>query len=453
MAYTNIKQKIDLLREQIASHGKLTPEQLKKINYKFRLEWNYNSNSMEGNTLTIEETRSVMVGNIMVDKKPYKDIAEMKGHDEVISDILKIGKGELRLSEARIKQIHEAIMYEETEEKKAKIGKWKQINNYIYNYKGERFDFVDFKEVQDKMHDLLNRTNAAIDAIENNKKHALHPLDVAFNFHLEYVNIHPFYDGNGRTARILTNLILIALGYPPFWITEPQRAPYSNYLGDIQGYAGDPDLFHNFLAELVLRSQQLIIDVIEGRDIEADDDLDKEIALLKKELQAKAPLKNPALIQKVFVNLQNEIWPSLLNVLNKFDQFFFKNIVSRFIDDILITIPPLGEALLPLTQFSHPNKYWIIDKDITKKDIHEIRWESHKSELIKGDRQIIYETKLVLNFNEASYILKLVFNNDVIVERELYYDQYLDKDAILSIKRKLGKTLLDHIKSSLINEQ
>ncbi len=93
MKYTDIKNKIDSIKEKISTNGKLTKEQLNKINNKFRLEWNFNSNSMEGNTLTIEETRSVMVGNLDVRQKPIKDVLEMKGHDEVISDILKIGKG------------------------------------------------------------------------------------------------------------------------------------------------------------------------------------------------------------------------------------------------------------------------------------------------------------------------------------------------------------------------
>ena len=77
MSYENVKTKIDSIKSQVAAFGELTIEQKKKINYKFRLELNYNSNSMEGNTLTIEETRSVMVGNLTVNDKPLKDIFEM----------------------------------------------------------------------------------------------------------------------------------------------------------------------------------------------------------------------------------------------------------------------------------------------------------------------------------------------------------------------------------------
>jgi len=450
MAYTNSKQKIDLLREQILSHGKLTPEQLKKINYKFRLEWNYNSNSMEGNTLTIEETRSVMVGNIMVDKKPYKDIAEMKGHDEVISDILKIGKGELRLSEARIKQIHEAIMYEETEEEKAKIGKWKETNNYIYNYKGERFDFVDFKEVQDRMHDLLNRTNAAIDAIQNGSKKALHPLDVAFNFHLEYVNIHPFYDANGRTARILTNLILIALEYPPFWITEPQRAPYSNYLGDIQGYGGDPNLFHNFLAELVLRSQQLIVDVIEGRDIEADDDLDKEIAVWKRQLEKKDGLllKSNDVIENVYKASLTPLFSHYLNKSSNFDDLFISKTIYYSIETNKYKI---DDSSIFNDFFSGNSREYVSGRLLKLKDLNNIKLEINFKDFKNNGINLFGKTSFIyIQFSEYNYIITTHSGgkaNNTSIEK--LYSESLTEEEIKSIVKDTVAKLFEDIKASI----
>ncbi len=289
MSYTDKREQADMLQQKINAHGELSAEVKKKINYKFRLDWNYYSNSMEGNTLTMDETRSVMVGNLTVGGKPIKDVLEMKGHDEVIMEILKIGRGELRLSEHRIKEIHRGIMHEEDESKRPKIGTWKTEPNYIYNYKNERFDFVQPVEVPERMHILLDKTNAAIDAIRINKKNAPNPMDVALSFHLEYVVIHPFYDGNGRTARILTNLLLISFGYPPFWVKTNERNIYNQYIGDIQGYGGKPDLFYEFAATMILRSQRLALDAIEGKDIGEPDDMDKKLALLEKELEAIDP--------------------------------------------------------------------------------------------------------------------------------------------------------------------
>ncbi len=328
MSYTEKRNQIDALQKKINAHGELSAEVKKKINYKFRLDWNYYSNSMEGNTLTMDETRSVMVGNLTVGGKPIKDVLEMKGHDEVINEILRIGKGEARISEARIREIHQGIMHEEDEAKKKKIGGWKTEPNYIYNYKNERFDFALPAEVPARMHDLLNKTNAAIDAIQQNKKDAPHPLDVALQFHLDYVLIHPFYDGNGRTARILTNLLLISFGYPPFWVKTNERSIYNQYIGDIQGYGGNPDLFFEFAAVMILRSQQLVLDAIEGKDISEPADIDKKISLLEKELERVDPNEevkvqlNAVYIKEVLHAWVGDLIKKTVPAVQKFNKFF-----------------------------------------------------------------------------------------------------------------------------------
>src|SRR5580704_7605700 len=113
MSLKDLIKHIDELQAQIQAHGKLDNETLKRINYRFRLDWNYNSNVMEGNSLTKRETRTIMIGNITIEGKPFKDVLEMRGHNDIISNILKIGKGELNLSEARIKEIHKGIMCED----------------------------------------------------------------------------------------------------------------------------------------------------------------------------------------------------------------------------------------------------------------------------------------------------------------------------------------------------
>ncbi len=82
-----------------------------------------------------------------------------------------------------------------------------------------------------------------------------------------FLTIHPFSDGNGRTARILTNLILISLAYPPFWVTEgAEKDAYNRYLADIQAYGGSPDLCYEFLAGLVQRSVE-ILEMMKGRKL------------------------------------------------------------------------------------------------------------------------------------------------------------------------------------------
>ncbi len=142
MSVVNKLLKIDQLQQTISDYGKLPDDVLKKTNYKFRLEWNYNSNSMEGNSLTRSETRSVMINNITVEGKPIRDVLEMRKHDDMITGILKMGKNELNISQKRIKEIHAGIISEDDPEKVDQVGQWKKISNHIFNYKHERFDFT-----------------------------------------------------------------------------------------------------------------------------------------------------------------------------------------------------------------------------------------------------------------------------------------------------------------------
>lgn len=276
---------IERLRQQIEAKGKLPDEVLRKIEYKFRLECNYNSNRIEGGTLTKPETRSVMVGNITVQGRPLKDIREMKGHDEVMQQILGMGKGELTLAEKRILDIHKTIIVADKPEDEPEIGVWKKHGNHIINYRGEKFEFTPPDEVPDAIHELLNEVNAGIEKIKRGDKNAPNPLLLAFEFHLRFLIIHPFTDGNGRTARLLTNLILIALGYPPFWVSEGgEKDAYNRYLADVQAYGGSPDLLYEFLAGLVERSLLITKDAIEGKEIEDMDDWKKKVAILKNRL-------------------------------------------------------------------------------------------------------------------------------------------------------------------------
>lgn len=289
MPFKQKLKKIDQLSKEIESRGKLPLDVLQKINYKFRLDWNYYSNRMEGNTLTIEETKSVMLDIIDIRKKPLKDVMEIKGHDEAIQAILKMGKGELNVSESRIKDLHNTIMYEDINAEREKIGKWKTQKNRVTNYKDEDFYFTDPLDVADKMHELVDWINAEKDKIKAGKKNALHPVELAFDFHLRYITIHPFYDGNGRTGRILTNLILISFGFPPVYVKDTDKTLYYRYLADVQAYGAEKILFFDIMADYLLRSLNIVLDAIKGKDIDEPDDLDKKIQLLEVELNTINP--------------------------------------------------------------------------------------------------------------------------------------------------------------------
>ncbi|MFA9190654.1 Fic family protein [Flavobacterium sp. FZUC8N2.13] len=464
MSYKKIKDTIDAIKAKVAAFGELTIEQKKKINYKFRLEWNFNSNSMEGNTLTIEETRSVMVGNLTVNDKPLKDVLEMQGHDKVISEILKIGKGDLRLSEKRIKEIHSGIMHEENPEQKNKIGQWKEQANEIINSKGEKYLFVAPEEVPDKIHALLNKTNASIDAIKANKKNAPHPIDVALEFHLEYLDIHPFYDGNGRTARILTNLILISLGYNPFWINEKDRTIYYNYISDIQGYGGSKELFFEYCAGLIERSEQLVLKAIQDIDIEEEDDLHKEISLLKRQLEGENFTKSPKNIYDVFQFISTDVWQPLSTILINFDDLFSESNTKLFINDkneeYLFTsnvLTNLGSNLGSIIKTSlgelykdyKPRELTIFGHDLYKTDFQKIVWLHSKYGLKKTKNNSPYEIVFSITFESTKYTLNLSINHLEIWKNSFAYNEFPHKGNIEKLKKDLGKSLIESIKNDI----
>ncbi len=328
MSLNELIKQIDELHTEINSHGKLDKIIRNKIQYKFRLDWNYHSNAMEGNSLTRQETRSIMINNVTVDGKPLRDVIEIKRHDSVITDILKIGKGELRLSEKRIKDIHKAIIIEDDLELAKQVGEWKQIPNHVINYKDEKYEFTLPNDVASEIHQLLNWLNAEYDAIAAEKNYAIHPALLAFKFHLRYLSIHPFYDGNGRTARILTNLILIAFGYPPIIIEVTKKNTYNQYLADIQCYGGKSDLLFEFMAKQLIQSQQLVLSAIAGNEIEEQDDLDKKLHLLEKELNT-VSADDEVKMQfnaDVFFKMY-DVWISgllidAITVVQKFNKFF-----------------------------------------------------------------------------------------------------------------------------------
>lgn len=321
-------QSVETLRQSIQAKGKLSREVLQKIEYKLRLECNYHSNKIEGGTLTKAETRSVMVGNITVEGKSLKDIREMKGHDEAMKEIFRVGVGEKRLSEKRIKELHRKIIVAETPEQESEIGVWKTVGNHIINPMGEKYEFIPPLEVPDAIHGLLNRLNAGLDKIHGQDKDAPDPLLLAFEFHLKFLSIHPFADGNGRTARLLTNLILTSLGYPCFWVSEgSEKDAYNRFLADIQGYGGNPDLLYSFMAGLVERSLRLVLDAAEGRDLNEMDDWKKEVSLLKNSLPQEDVVTAMRTAETIKVVYEGSIKPTITRIMRElsvYDELFLQ---------------------------------------------------------------------------------------------------------------------------------
>jgi Fic family protein len=442
--------KINEFKGQIEAIGKFDEGLLNKIQYKFRLDWNYYSNKMEGGTLTRQETRSVMVGNITIGGKPFKDVMEMKGHNTIISEILKIGFGEIRISEKRIKEIHAAIMHEDIVEQAKLIGKWKETPNEVINYRDEKFSFAQPFEVPEKMHNLLNNTNASLNKYFKFTDE-IHPLIIASDFHIDYLTIHPFYDGNGRTARILTNLILISCGYPPIIIKENEKNTYYQYLADIQIDGGDRSLLYAFFADKLIQSQQLILDAYAGIDIEEPDDVRKEIELLRKKLAHKDFTKSPSNIYQTYLNVEKEVWLKVSETLKNFNEFFSESTTSRYVNHQEEKYGTHNIFALTLgTTSSKPKNPKIFGHDIYDGEINIIEWKHQKLGLKGATKNYENKVFLLLNFYHDSYNMNLYVDHNNVFTKKYQFGTIPTIDEVETMRNTLGKSLVKAIKENTL---
>jgi Fic family protein len=255
---------------------------------KFRLDWNYHSNHLEGNSLTYGETKALVLFGITAQGKPLKDHIEVTGHNEAINWVLDVVKGDYPLTEKFIRELHTLLLKESYEieaitpdgkpsTKRIQVGTYKTSPNHVLTKTGETFYFATPEETPAKMHDLLLWYNEKIVAVDAN------PILVAAEFHYRFILIHPFDDGNGRTARILLNFILMKFGYPPVIIKTEDK---QNYFAVLQmADAGNITGFIDYISENLNRSLEIMIAGAKGEGIEEEHQISDQIKALERQIQ------------------------------------------------------------------------------------------------------------------------------------------------------------------------
>lgn len=448
MKLNKLLEQIDENQKTIANYGSFDEAILKKINYKIRLDWNYYSNRMEGGTLTKAETRSVMVGNLELAGKPFKDVAEMNGHDKAVLEVLKMSKGELRISEKRIRELHKTIMHEDEPEKAAQIGIWKKEPNEIINYKNEKIEFTSPENVANEVHEILNKTNAELDLFYKNKSKK-HALELAAQFHIDFVSIHPFYDGNGRMSRILTNILLMSCGLPAIVVKDEHKQAYYRLLADIQAYGGKEDLFYEFLAQRVLETQKLVLDALEGKEIDELDDVDKEIQILKTRLAANQVVgtvkKSHSLISKLYLNHLKLIFDHLYDKHKQLDELFSENIYNRRINNSYPSNHPENDDYIA-EQFkiilgNNPDK-----SKFTKHEINNIGIGIHHKGFLKDEMNVFdVHFNVYVKFDDFQYHI-----GDWHKPKHTFLYSEIDaQDRFVNIAKEIMKEHLDEIKNKI----
>ena len=206
----NVIMEVDYKKEKLAAMRPLTAGEVERLRDEFMIEFTYNSNAIEGNTLTLKETAMALEG-MTIDKKPLKDHLEAVGHRDAFLYVQDIAKKDMPLSESVIKNIHALVLMNRPEDK----GVYRRIPVKIM---GAYTEPVQPYLIEPKMTELL--------AADNDRKGVLHDIERVARFHLEFEGIHPFIDGNGRTGRLLMNLELIKCGYPPINVKFADRKRY-----------------------------------------------------------------------------------------------------------------------------------------------------------------------------------------------------------------------------------
>ncbi len=201
---------IELKRERLNEMRPLTPGEVKRLQEAFMVEFTYNSNAIEGNTLTLKETAMVLEG-MTIDQKPLKDHLEAVGHRDAFLYIEDIAKKDIPLSESVIKSIHSLVLMNQPEDK----GVFRRIPVRIM---GAYTEPVQPYLIEPKITELL--------ATNEKRQATMGIIERIARFHLEFEGIHPFIDGNGRTGRLIMNLDLIRNGYPPINVKFADRRKY-----------------------------------------------------------------------------------------------------------------------------------------------------------------------------------------------------------------------------------
>ena len=206
----SLLSQIDRKKKELDGKRPLTEGELARLNEEFTVEYTYNSNAIEGNTLTLRETDLVLRG-LTIDQKPLKDHMEAVGHKEAFDFVTELVKEKCEINERVIKQIHYLVLADKKDDR----GVYRRVPVRIM---GAAHETAQPYLIVTKMEELLRNYLASEE----------HIVTKLARFHIEFEGIHPFIDGNGRTGRLLVNLELMKAGYPPIDIKFTDRIAYYN---------------------------------------------------------------------------------------------------------------------------------------------------------------------------------------------------------------------------------
>jgi Uncharacterized conserved protein len=232
MKYLNIKKAIVAWKNL----QPLSERDKERLSRRFTVDFNYNSNHIEGNTLTYGQTEILLLFGKVIGEADVRDVQEMTASNvglQMMTQEATMRK--IPLTQNFIRTLHKTILREDYTIYRdlpcgiqtsyvIHAGKYKTRPNSVITRYGERFEYASPEETHSLMKDLVDWYNA------EEQKGKLSPIELAALFHYRYIRIHPFEDGNGRIARLMVNYILTRHNYPMIVIRSRKKSEYLDAL-------------------------------------------------------------------------------------------------------------------------------------------------------------------------------------------------------------------------------
>lgn len=447
--------KIEILYNEWLKLQPLKPIDKKRLSDKFSLEFNYNSNHIEGNTLSYGQTKLLLMFGETTGSAKIQDYEEMKAHNVGLEMTRQeANDNERTLTETFIRQLNRTILVRsfwknaitpsgEQTRMKVKVGEYKSRPNHVLTSTGETFYYASPEETPVMMKELVDWYK------EEEGKGRLSPIELASILHYRYIRIHPFEDGNGRIARLLVNYVLIRNNYPMLIIKSIDKDNYLRilHLCDInvgltpsEGAMASLEQinpFVDYMKEQLVWSLEISIKAArEG--IDEEDDFAKELSLLQRKMQQKEEEK------------KNKILFSTEQVWNILEFFYFP-----FTERISKELKPAAKMF---SQVSSSNR---ISKNGQKKGALHLNYVKRENareqeiDFVSNAKAMLFHYELLyFNFVEPKHIeidFKVIFENDYYVvdgfdNKKFNYGDYPNGEDIEMVVSNYKSDVLNKIK-------
>ncbi|MDR0873858.1 MAG: Fic family protein [Prevotellaceae bacterium] len=442
---------IEKLQQELQALLPMKEADKQRYDQKFMLDFNYNSNHLEGNTLTYGQTKLLFMFDETNGSANLKDYEEMKAHNVGLKMVENAALDKERpLLETFIRNLNETILVRDFQKlNKDKtgtytihVGVYKTRPNSVITATGEVFDYASPEETPALMQALIDWYR-----VEEQKKE-LNPIELAALLHYRYIRIHPFEDGNGRIARLLVNYVLLRHNLPMLVIRTDDKENYLRILHQCDVQVGltpndganaaleQIQPFVEYLKEQEINALELVIKAAKGESVEEPEDFEKRIKLLERQVSQDINNKQDNAINilyNIIIPLKTKIEKSL-NIVD----FYTKKCVRILVGEVnrMKEIDDINQIEVSINNFFQ--KTGSIEGIILDFELRELK-ETYQKLLPLN----IYE-KVTVEFEKTSF--KLFANKN---SKEFEYGTYPTEEELNEIANQIKTEILKQIETAI----